>query len=116
MLRLDERPNAADLALSMAGMEAEMALRARRSAFAAVKRRARAYMAEPMLLESLARDLAYASPECLIATGLSALANERNMRSRYFGFGGETRAVNARAAILLGRWQRFVAQFIRKAA
>lgn len=114
MLKLEERQNAADVALSVAAMEADLITRARQSAFAAIRRRAHAYLRDALKLEAIAHGLAFASPECLIATGATILDHERRFPSRHFGTGGEVRAINARAIMVLGRYQRRVWSAIRR--
>jgi hypothetical protein len=110
MLALQERANASDVALERAGriaeFEAEMITKARQSAFAGVRRRAHAYLRDPLQLEAIAHGLAYASPECLMATGRTILDHERRFPSRHFGVGGEVKAMNAKAIMVLGRYQR----------
>ncbi len=76
---------------------------ARRTAAYLVKRRARDYARRPMQLEILYPGLAAAAPATLIAVATHLLENERKNPRRWFGFGGEVSALNAKAALLLGR-------------
>ncbi len=76
---------------------------ARRTAARMVKCRARDYARRPMALETLYPGLAAAKPEALIAVAEHLLEIERQNPRRWFGFGGEVKALNAKAALLLGR-------------
>jgi hypothetical protein len=76
---------------------------ARRSAAHQLKIRARAYAKRPMALEALYPGLAAAQPKTLIAIAEHLLESERQAPSRWFGFGGEVKALNAKAALLYGR-------------
>jgi hypothetical protein len=120
MIILDERPNAADAALAKAAQhaerEAELVLRARQSAFAAIRRRAHVYSRDALKLEAIAHGLSYASPECMIATGATILDHERRFPSRHFGFGDEVKAINAKAIMILGRYQRRMWSAIKRGA
>ena len=86
---------------------------ARRSAAYMVKCRARDYARRPMQLEILYPGLAAADPPVLIAVAAHLMANERKNPRRWFGFGGEVSALNAKAALLLGRTLRRSAGFKR---
>lgn len=79
---------------------------ARRTAAYLVKARAREYARRPMLMEILSTGLAVAEPAVLIAVAEHLLGRERQNPRRWFGFGGEVCALNARAALLLGRTLR----------
>ncbi|MEJ0051389.1 MAG: hypothetical protein WDN02_09330 [Methylovirgula sp.] len=79
---------------------------ARRTAAYMLKRRARDYARRPMQLEILYPGLAAAAPDTLIAVAAHLLKNERKNPRRWFGFGGEIGALNAKAAMLLGRTLR----------
>ncbi len=79
---------------------------ARRTAAYMLKRRARDYARQPMQLEILYPGLAVATPDVLIAVAAHLLKNERKNPRRWFGFGGEIGALNAKAAMLLGRTLR----------
>jgi len=122
LLDLDEKPNAADVALDQAGrhaalmaeIEAEMKARAAHTVHRIVKRRARIFLDQPLRREAVAPGLWCASPEALIATGRTMLANERDFPRRHYGFGGETPSINARALIVLGRYQRLVWREIQR--
>jgi len=76
---------------------------ARRTAAHMVKARARDYARRPMQLEILYPGLATAGPDVLIAIATHLLGRRRAEPQRWFGFGGEISALNARAALLLGR-------------
>jgi len=76
---------------------------ARRTAAHMVKCRARDYARRPMALENLYPGLAAARPETLVAVAEHLLEVERKNPRRWFGFGGEIKALNAKAALLLGR-------------
>lgn len=82
---------------------AEIAAQARRTAAHMVKFRARHYARRPIALESLYPGLSAAKPETLIAVAEHLLETERHDPRRWFGFGGEVKALNAKAALLLGR-------------
>lgn len=79
---------------------------ARRSSTHCLKKRARVFASEPMALESLHPGLATAAPESVIAVAEHLLERERHAPPRWFGFGGEVTAVNAKAALLYGRTLR----------
>jgi hypothetical protein len=109
-----EMDRSARHAALMVEIEAEMEARAAYVANVIVKRRARYYRDDPLRLEAVAAGLWCASPETLIATGKTKLNNERRFPSRNFGFGGEVSCINARALIVLGRYQRRVWHEIKK--
>jgi hypothetical protein len=77
--------------------------KARRSAAHLVKTRARAFAKRPMALEVLYPGLAAAKPETLIAIAEHLLERQRSNPQRWFGFGGEVTALNAKAVLLYGR-------------
>ncbi len=79
---------------------------ARRTAAHMVKARARDYARRPVQLEILYPGLAAAAPEVLIAVAGHMLRRERQIPRRWFGFGGEVSALNAKAVLLLGRLRR----------
>lgn len=83
-----------------------LATQGRRSAAAALKRRARSYAKQPMALETLYPGLAAATPQSMIAIAEHLLENERRAPQRWFGFGGEVKALNAKAALLYARTLR----------
>jgi hypothetical protein len=76
---------------------------ARRTAVHQVKGRARFYARRPMALDNLYPGLAAVRPETLIAVAQHLLETEWANPRRWFGFGGEVTALNAKAALLLGR-------------
>ena len=80
-----------------------LAAQARRTAVHMVKCRARDYARRPMALETIYPGLAAARPATLIAVAEHLLEIERKNPRRWFGFGGEVKALNAKAALLLGR-------------
>ena len=94
--------------LSLSPHDPAEALRAqaRRTAAYMLKCRAREYARRPMQLEILYPGLAAAEPAVLIAVAAHLVANERKNPRRWFGFGGEVGALNAKAALLLGRTLR----------
>lgn len=94
----------------------ELEAQARRTAAYIVKCRARVYRQRPMLLERLAPHLCCANGDRLIAWGEHLLGYERAHPQRWFGFGGEVRSINAKACILLGRYQRMFEDRERRAA
>jgi hypothetical protein len=71
-----------------------------------VKRRARVYADGREQLDHLSPGLSEASPSALIKIAEDLLAKERSAPRRWFGFGSEVAALNARALILLGRTRR----------
>jgi hypothetical protein len=71
-----------------------------------VKARARRFARRPMTLDVLMPGLSCARPDVLIAVARHLLETERSDLRRWFGFGGETTALNAKAALLLGRAMR----------
>lgn len=87
-------------------LEAALHAQARRLAAYLVKHRARAYSRRPMTLETLCPGLSCAAPDSMIAIAKDLLARERQTPRRWFGFGGETPALNAHAVLLLGRTLR----------
>lgn len=84
----------------------EIRARARRSAVSTVKQRARVFAKRPMALESLYPGLAAASAETVIAIAQHLLEKEERAPQRWFGYGGEVGALNAKAALLYGRTLR----------
>lgn len=91
---------------AQARIDAAFATQAERAAIFLLKRRARAFADRPATLDVVSRGLSLASPEALVAKGREILAIERRQPRRWFGFGAEAPAVNARALILLGRLLR----------
>jgi hypothetical protein len=83
---------------------------ARRSAIHMLKCRARDYARRPFELENLYPGLAAAPPDVMIAVAEHLLGRARRNPQRWFGFGGEVTALNAKAALLLGRALRRSAQ------
>jgi hypothetical protein len=71
-----------------------------------VKQRARALAKDSAALEAVMPGLAGASAEVMIASARQILDKERQNPRRWFGFGGEIRALNAKAVLLLGRTRR----------
>lgn len=71
-----------------------------------VKDRARRFARNPLTLDSVFPGLANADPGTMIDVGLYLLAGEKKNPRRWFGFGGEVPAMNAKAVILLGRARR----------
>jgi len=92
--------------------ELETAFRsqARRTAIFLIKCRARAYARAPLSLENLFPGLSCAPPDVMIAIAEHLLQVERQTMRRWFGFGGETPALNAQAVLLLGRSLRRAAR------
>ena len=76
---------------------------ARRCVAHQTKRLARDFAKRPMRLESLYPGLAAAKPATVIAIAEHLLEKERRAPQRWFGFGGEVKALNAKAALLYGR-------------
>lgn len=89
-----------------AGLAAAFRAEARRTALLMIKRRARTYARRPSDLDVLAPGLSAAAPDALIAFGADLLRREAAAPARWFGFGGEVPALNARALMLLGRTLR----------
>jgi hypothetical protein len=79
---------------------------ARRSAAHMLKQRARAFARRPLDLEALHPGLAMSAPETMIAIAEHLLEIGARDPQRWFGFGGEVPALNAKAALLLGRHLR----------
>jgi hypothetical protein len=71
-----------------------------------VKDRARRFAVNPLTLEAIFPGLANADPDTMIDVGLYLLAGEKKNPRRWFGFGGEVPALNAKAVVLLGRARR----------
>lgn len=71
-----------------------------------VKDRARAFARRPWTLDMVRQGLADASPEAMIVMARQLLDRERRNPSRWFGFGGEIPALNARAVLVLARARR----------
>jgi hypothetical protein len=84
----------------------EFRSQAHRVAASLTKLRARAYARHPERLDIICRDLSKASPDDMIAFAARLLCRERKAPRRWFGFGGEVQALNARAIFLLGRARR----------
>ncbi|MEJ0095732.1 MAG: hypothetical protein WDN46_20690 [Methylocella sp.] len=80
-----------------------MQTQAARTARSLIKCRARTYAGRPIDLDAIVPGLSSAPPEILISVGADLLQVERHAPRRWFGFGGETPAINARALVLLGR-------------
>jgi len=76
---------------------------ARRTAIHMLKCRARDFARRPFELENLHPSLAAASPNAMIAVAEHLLAAAARDPQRWFGFGGEVKALNAKAALLFGR-------------
>jgi hypothetical protein len=76
---------------------------AHRSAIHMLKCRARDFARRPFELENLYPGLAAATPDAMIAVAEHLLAHARRDPQRWFGFGGEVTALNAKAALILGR-------------
>ena len=76
---------------------------ARRSVAHQTKRLAHEFARRPMRLERLYPGLAAAKPATLIAIAEHLLEKQRRAPQRWFGFGGEVPALNAKAALLYGR-------------
>jgi hypothetical protein len=89
--------------------------RARAVAIDNVKRRARHYALYPSSLESIAQGLSFLRP-CGLVNQLQNIAEVELPIERYFGFGGEIRAINRRGAMLYARWSRLIAYKARKIA
>lgn len=83
---------------------------ARRSAAFQLKRHARYFSKHPMSFEALYPGLSTASPATMIAIAEHLLEMECDAPQRWFGFGGEMRALNAKAALLYGRTLRRASQ------
>lgn len=78
-----------------------------RAAVAAlVKRRARALARNPATLDTILPGLSGTGPDTMIEIARRLLDRERQKPQRWFGFGGEVRALNAKAMLLLGRARR----------
>ncbi|PNG25500.1 hypothetical protein [Methylocella silvestris] len=86
-----------------ARLEALLHARARQTVTHLVKCRARAYADRPADLDAIAPGLSEAPPQTLIAVGEDLMAIERLQPRRWFGFGSEAPAVNAKALMVLGR-------------
>ncbi|ACB94444.1 hypothetical protein [Beijerinckia indica] len=80
---------------------------ARCSARIAAKKRAEAFINNPLLLELIQKDLSRADAQGLIATARKLLATKTARHGR-ISVGGNTSLINVNALILYGRWMRFV--------
>ena len=89
-----------------AELAAAFKAQANRTALQMIKYRARAYARRPRELDAVAPGLSGAAPETLIAAGAELLCFESGAPRRWFGFGAEAPALNARALVLLGRTLR----------
>lgn len=94
----------------------ELEAQARLTAAFLVKCRARRYQKRPIELEAVGPHLCCANGTRLIAWGEHLLEFEHPHPQRWFGFGGEVKAVNAKACILLGRYRRRFEDRVREAA
>lgn len=94
------------IAPSETGLKNLFQLQAMRTGLDLVKYRARAYARHPMALDTLVPGLSHARPEVLISVAKQLLWTEQQAPQRWFGFGGEVFALNAQAALLLGRTLR----------
>lgn len=92
--------------INEAGLKNLIQLHAMRTGLNHVKYRAKAYARHPMDLDTLVPGLSQARPEVLISVAKQLLWTEQHAPRRWFGFGGEVIALNARAALLLGRTLR----------
>lgn len=79
---------------------------ANRAVAALTKQRARAYARSPEHLDMIRPALSRASPDDMITVAIHLLRREKDTPRRWFGFGAEVPALNARAIILLGRVRR----------
>ncbi|HXW70100.1 MAG TPA: hypothetical protein VEK34_01405 [Methylocella sp.] len=86
--------------------EAAIEAQARRAVISFIKRRARAYAAQPSALEAFSPDLASASPEMMMLRAGQLIDAGSRGRPRWIGFGGEVRLINAKALLLLARTRR----------
>lgn len=89
--------------------------RARAVAIDNVKRRARHYALYPSSLESIKPGLSLLRPRGIV-NQLQSITEVELPIERYFGFGGEIRAVNRRGAMLYARFSRLLAHKARKIA
>jgi len=89
--------------------------RARAVAIDNVKRRARHYALYPSSLESIAPGLSFLRPRGIV-NRLRIIVEDELPVERYFGFGGEIRAINRQGAMLYARYSRFVFYKLRKVA
>jgi hypothetical protein len=87
-------------------LAAALEAQARRTARQMIKARARAYARRPRDLDAIAPGLSAAAPAMLIEAGAQMLRREAAAPRRWFGFGAEAPALNARALTLLGRTLR----------
>jgi hypothetical protein len=108
---MPSQPTSSPGSIQDAEIDAALRAQARRLAAQLIKRRARAYSRRPMTLETLSPGLSSAAPEGMIAIATHLLARERAAPQRWFGFGGEALALNAHAALLLGRVFRRAARW-----
>ncbi|WP_034993525.1 hypothetical protein [Beijerinckia mobilis] len=85
---------------------ARLRCNAERSIRTATKKRAQAFIRHPHLLETLHKNLSGANARQLIAAATD-LAQNITHNGNIFP-GGDTKAINAKALMLYGRWMRFV--------
>ena len=81
--------------------------RARAVAIDSVKRRARHYALYPSSLESIEPGLSLLRPRGIV-NQLQSIAEVELPIERYFGFGGEIRAINRKGAMVYARWSRLI--------
>lgn len=83
--------------------EEAIARGARVTIVGAVKRRARDFLRRPYELETIAPGLSQVEPAELAAEVETVIRHQVSVRRRWSGFGGETPAINLRAARLAAR-------------
>lgn len=71
-----------------------------------VKDRARAFLRRPSSLDLVFPGLSVATADTMIAVARRLLETERQTLRRWFGFGGEIPALNARAVLVVARARR----------
>jgi len=93
-----------------AQLETALRVQANRLAIYLIKYRARAYARRPLTLDNVFPGLSCATPDAMIAIAKHAVKREAQAPRRWFGFGSEAPALNARAVLLIARTLRRAAR------
>jgi hypothetical protein len=82
-------------------------LQARKSGREAIKRRLHYYLAWPEGLEAIWPSLSWADSTKMLGIVDMLIEDERRTPRRFSGVGGDIKAINLRAVMMLGRLKRF---------